>query len=418
MRSLLIFTLVGVGAQLVDGALGMAFGVTATTLLVLSSVGAAQASAAVHLAEVGTTLASGLSHWRFKNIDWPLVAKLGVPGAVGAFLGATVLSSLSTEHAAPLMAAILMAIGVYVLLRFSLRTPIAIGGQGTRHGAKFLAPLGLFGGFIDASGGGGWGPVTTSTLLSRGKTAPRTVIGSVSASEFLVSVSASLGFLIGLVGVSLVGYSFVRLTRHLNHAGSAYGLVGGTIGPRTGFFSGFAMLGAYWGFSIGTLALTAAFVNSFIAALQPGNDNPYQVPWLVIVVIGAVISFLLSGRDIQLLAKILLAIEGIGILAMIVLVVAIFAQGGAPTTGIDFSVFSFSGGDVSGSAVLAGVDSAFAIDNHLANTEAVVLAPVTDGRWTCLQWGALTPPFGPGTGAANMVTTVGDGSDASADPMG
>jgi uncharacterized membrane protein YfcA len=198
MRSLLIFTLVGVGAQLVDGALGMAFGVTATTLLVLSSVGAAQASAAVHLAEVGTTLASGLSHWRFKNIDWPLVAKLGAPGAVGAFLGATVLSSLSTEHAAPLMAAILVAIGVYVLLRFSLRTPIAVGGRGTRHGVRFLAPLGLFGGFIDASGGGGWGPVTTSTLLSQGKSAPRTVIGSVSASEFRVSVSASVGFLIGL----------------------------------------------------------------------------------------------------------------------------------------------------------------------------------------------------------------------------
>ncbi len=198
MRSLLIFTLVGVGAQLVDGALGMAFGVTATTLLVLSGVGAAQASAAVHLAEVGTTFASGLSHWKFKNIDWPLVAKLGAPGAVGAFLGATVLSSLSTEHAAPLMAGILVAIGLYVLLRFSLRTPLVIGGQGTRHGARFLVPLGLFGGFIDASGGGGWGPVTTSTLLSQGKTAPRTVIGSVSASEFLVSVSASLGFLIGL----------------------------------------------------------------------------------------------------------------------------------------------------------------------------------------------------------------------------
>ncbi|WP_099024714.1 sulfite exporter TauE/SafE family protein [Mycolicibacterium palauense] len=198
MRSLLIFTLVGVGAQLVDGALGMAFGVTATTLLVLSGVGAAQASAAVHLAEVGTTLASGVSHWRFRNIDWPMVAKLGLPGAVGAFAGATVLSSLSTEAAAPLMAAILMAIGAYVLLRFSLRTPLHLGSHGSSHSTKFLAPLGLFGGFIDASGGGGWGPVTTSTLLSRGKTAPRTVIGSVSASEFLVSASASLGFLIGL----------------------------------------------------------------------------------------------------------------------------------------------------------------------------------------------------------------------------
>jgi uncharacterized protein len=198
VRSLLIFTLVGVGAQLVDGALGMAFGVTATTLLVLSNVGAAQASTAVHLAEVGTTLASGVSHWRFRNIDWWLVAKLGLPGAVGAFVGATVLSSLSTEAAAPLMAAILLGIGVYVLLRFSLRTPLSLGSHGTSHSVKFLAPLGLFGGFIDASGGGGWGPVTTSTLLSQGKTAPRTVIGSVSASEFLVSVSASLGFLIGL----------------------------------------------------------------------------------------------------------------------------------------------------------------------------------------------------------------------------
>lgn len=198
MRSLLIFTLVGVGAQLVDGALGMAFGVTASTLLVLSGVASAQASAAVHLAEVGTTLASGLSHWRFKNIDWQIVLKLGMPGAIGAFLGATVLSSLSTEDAAPLMAAILLAIGVYVLLRFSLRTPPAFGSGATPHSAKFLTPLGLFGGFIDASGGGGWGPVTTSTLLSRGKTAPRTVIGSVSASEFLVSVSASLGFLVGL----------------------------------------------------------------------------------------------------------------------------------------------------------------------------------------------------------------------------
>ncbi|WP_422746586.1 sulfite exporter TauE/SafE family protein [Mycobacterium sp. WMMD1722] len=198
MRSLIIFTLVGVGAQLVDGALGMAFGVTASTLLVLSGVASAQASAAVHLAEVGTTFASGLSHWKFKNIDWHIVAKLGIPGAIGAFAGATVLSSLSTEHAAPLMAAILLCIGVYVLLRFSLRNPPEVKVGETKHTAKFLAPLGLFGGFIDASGGGGWGPVTTSTLLSSGKTAPRTVIGSVSASEFLVALSASLGFLIGL----------------------------------------------------------------------------------------------------------------------------------------------------------------------------------------------------------------------------
>src|SRR5205085_2749782 len=129
-----------------------------------------------------------------------------------------------------------------------------------------------------------------------------------------VGKSIPLVFLIGLVGVSLVGYSFIRLTQHLNHAGSAYGLVGGTIGPRAGFFSGFAMLGAYWGFAIGTLALTAAFTNAFIAKLQPGNDNSYQVPWLVIVAVAAGISIFMAGRDIRLLAKILLAIEGICIL--------------------------------------------------------------------------------------------------------
>lgn len=96
------------------------------------------------------------------------------------------------------MAAILLSIGIYVLLRFSLRTPPRLATDGSKLGTKFLVPLGLFGGFIDASGGGGWGPVTTSTLLSRGKTAPRTVIGSVSASEFVVALAASLGFLIGL----------------------------------------------------------------------------------------------------------------------------------------------------------------------------------------------------------------------------
>jgi amino acid transporter len=174
-----------------------------------------------------------------------------------------------------------------------------------------------------------------------------------------VGKAIPLVFLIGLVGVSLVGYSFVRLTRHLNHAGSSYGLVGGTIGPRTGFFAGFAMLGAYWAFSIGTLALTAAFTNAFIAQLQAGNENPSQAPWLLIVAVAAVISFLLAGRDIRLLAKILLAIEGLGILAMVVLVAVIFVKGGAPSTGIDFSVFSFSGGDVSSSAVITGVVAAF-----------------------------------------------------------
>ena len=99
MQALLVFALVGFGAQLVDGALGMAYGVTSTTLLLAAGVNPATASASVHLAEVGTTLAAGASHWRFGNVDWKLVLRLGVPGAIGAFLGATVLSALSTENA-------------------------------------------------------------------------------------------------------------------------------------------------------------------------------------------------------------------------------------------------------------------------------------------------------------------------------
>ena len=134
-----------------------------------------------------------------------------------------------------------------------------------------------------------------------------------------------LVFVIGLIGVALVGYSFVRLTRYLNHSGSAYALVGVTVGPRAGFFSGFAMLGAYVGFSIATLALTAAFANSFLAELQAGSEHPVQLPWLVLVLAATALSLALTGREVRLLAKILLAIEGVGIVAMVVLAVVILA---------------------------------------------------------------------------------------------
>ncbi|TCK21204.1 sulfite exporter TauE/SafE family protein [Pseudonocardia endophytica] len=198
MRTLIIFALVGFGAQLVDGALGMAYGVTSTSLLLLAGISPATASASVHLAEVGTTLVSGASHWRFGNVDWKLVLRLGVPGAVGAFLGATVLSALSTEDAAPWMSGILLALGVYILLRFSVRPPKVASARRSPHRARFLSPLGLVAGFVDASGGGGWGPVATPALLTAGKTAPRTVVGSVDTSEFLVALAASIGFLVGL----------------------------------------------------------------------------------------------------------------------------------------------------------------------------------------------------------------------------
>ncbi|MBB3082860.1 sulfite exporter TauE/SafE family protein [Geodermatophilus sabuli] len=197
MKTLVLLALVGLGAQLVDGSLGMAYGVTSTTLLLAIGTNPAAASATIHLAEIGTTLASGLSHWKFGNVDWKVVAKIGVPGAVGAFLGATVLSNLSTEVAAPVMSLILLSLGVYLLVRFTLR------GVDRRHLGKpmrkrFLGPLGLVAGFVDATGGGGWGPVGTPAILASGRMEPRKVIGSIDTSEFLVALAASLGFLFAL----------------------------------------------------------------------------------------------------------------------------------------------------------------------------------------------------------------------------
>lgn len=197
MRKLLLFSVVGLLAQLVDGSLGMAYGVTATSALVASGATVALASAAVHLAEVGTTAVSGFSHWRFGNVNWRTVAWLGVPGAVGAFLGATVLSSFSSKGLSIAVSFFLLALGVYVLSRFAFGFVRTAAPEEHARGG-WLAGLGLGAGFLDAIGGGGWGPVTSPTLMTIGRHEPRTAIGSVSASEFLVSVAASLGFLTNL----------------------------------------------------------------------------------------------------------------------------------------------------------------------------------------------------------------------------
>ncbi len=197
MRTLILLGVVGLTAQLVDGSLGMAYGVTSTTLLLAIGTNPAVASATVHLAEIGTTLAAGLSHWRFGNVDWSVVVKIGVPGAVGAFAGATFLSHLSTGTAQPVMSFILLALGGYILIRFTA-FGLPRGSLGKPLRKRFLGPLGLFAGFVDATGGGGWGPVGTPAILASGRLAPRKVIGSIDASEFLVAVAASAGFLVGL----------------------------------------------------------------------------------------------------------------------------------------------------------------------------------------------------------------------------
>lgn len=197
MRTLILIGAAGFLAQLVDGALGMAYGATSSTLVLAIGLSPATASASVHLAEVGTTLVSGASHWRFGNVDWRTVRRIGIPGALGAFVGAVVLSSVSAEVAKPWMASVLLVLGAYVLARFSLRRAVQRPGRRYVRG-RYLAPLGLTAGFIDATGGGGWGPVATPTLIATGRMEPRKVIGSVDTSEFLVAVSASIGFLLAL----------------------------------------------------------------------------------------------------------------------------------------------------------------------------------------------------------------------------
>ncbi|GAA4079101.1 sulfite exporter TauE/SafE family protein [Nonomuraea soli] len=209
MRALILLGLVGFAAQLVDGSLGMAYGVTSTTLLLAIGTNAAAASATVHLAEIGTTLASGLSHWRFNNIDWKVVAKIGIPGAVGAFAGATFLSNLSTELAAPVMSIILLTLGAYILIRFTA-FGLPRGNLGKPLRKRFLAPLGLLAGFVDATGGGGWGPVGTPAILASGRIPPRKVIGSIDASEFLVAIAASVGFFVG-IGSENIDFAWVAV---------------------------------------------------------------------------------------------------------------------------------------------------------------------------------------------------------------
>lgn len=194
MRKLLVLGFVGLLAQLVDGSLGMAYGVTSSTLLLAAGIAPAAASAAVHFSEIGTSLVSGFSHHKLGNVDWKTVGILAVPGFVGAFAGATFLASLPADTAKPWVAGLLMALGFYVVYRF-----LVLGGRRpkfkARPGAKFLVPMGLVGGTLDSIGGGGWGPVGTTTLLSSGRLEPRKVVGSIDTSEFVVAVGGSLGFL-------------------------------------------------------------------------------------------------------------------------------------------------------------------------------------------------------------------------------
>jgi uncharacterized protein len=194
---LLIF-LVGFCAQLVDGALGMAFGVVSSTGLMAIGVPPAAASAVVHTAEIATTGASAASHAWFRNIDWRLFRRLAIAGVVGGVIGALILTQVNGKAIQPFVAAYLLMIGLFILMRAFNLSPV--------DDAKpdFAPPLGLVGGFLDAIGGGGWGPMVTSTLIGSGR-APRQVIGTVNASEFVVTLAIAIAFFSQL-GLTHLGY--------------------------------------------------------------------------------------------------------------------------------------------------------------------------------------------------------------------
>ena len=187
---LLPFVAVGFAAQLIDGALGMAFGVISSTLLLSLGVPPAAASAGVHTVESFTSAASAVSHVLHKNVDWRLFGRLVVAGIIGGVLGAYVLSNVSAETARPIVLVYLSAIGVYLIWRGIKYPP-------HEKEPRLVVSLGLVGGFLDAAGGGGWGAVVTGNLLVQGAS-PRKVIGTVSTVEFFVTVTVSATFIAAL----------------------------------------------------------------------------------------------------------------------------------------------------------------------------------------------------------------------------
>jgi uncharacterized membrane protein YfcA len=195
MWVLLLVSVAGFLAQLVDGAMGMAFGITSTTLLIFLAYNPAAASAIVHLVEIVTSSISGASHIKFGNVDWHALVKVAVPGAVGAFVGAMILSNVDLSAARPWTASVLFILGALVLYRFT--RPIILGKK-RRARARWLAPLGLVGGFIDSTGGGGWGPVVTTSLTASNALEPRKAIGTTNTAEFVIAVAASIGFIFGI----------------------------------------------------------------------------------------------------------------------------------------------------------------------------------------------------------------------------
>lgn len=213
MSDFLIFLFVGFLAQIVDGALGMAYGVISSTVLLSFGVPPATASASVHAAEVFTTAASAGSHAANRNVNWKLFAPLAVGGVVGGSLGAFVLTSIDGDLLKPWITSYLAIMGLVIIWRATKQTRERVFPR------KFSGPLGLVGGFFDAIGGGGWGPTVTTTFVGAGQD-PRISIGTANAAEFFVTSAISATFLTAL----LTGH-WEQADGVLNHATAVLGLI-------------------------------------------------------------------------------------------------------------------------------------------------------------------------------------------------
>lgn len=270
------FALAGGLAQLVDGTLGMGFGVTSATVLLFLGIAPATASAATHAAKLPTTLVSGLAHWRVGNVDTSVLWRVALPGAVGGFLGAVVLTSIDLASAKAWMSGLLLFFGAVIFARFGLGLRL-IPTPSAANARRALSPIGLLGGFVDATGGGGWGPVVTPSLMTVTQHEPRKVVGTVSAAEFMVALSVSAGFLTGVaqhgipwipvlglaLGGVLVAPLAARLAGRLPHAPMGT-LVGGAVIVVNGV-TVVAALGGLPGWLDAVLLLTVAATTARVA---------------------------------------------------------------------------------------------------------------------------------------------------------
>ena len=188
-ENILLFILAGFVAQLIDGALGMAYGVTATSFLLSFGMSPAVSSASVHASEVFTSGVSGLMHLKFGNVNSKLFKNLLIPGVIGAILGAYLLTSLEdyNQYIMPIVSAYTLILGIIIIRK-------ALQKKRSRKKVKRLFPLAAAGGFLDSIGGGGWGPIVSSTLIANGKN-PRYTIGSVNLAEFFVALASSFTFI-------------------------------------------------------------------------------------------------------------------------------------------------------------------------------------------------------------------------------